>query len=76
MRTIFKFLWSLFTDEVQLSQGHSATTRKLYFLMLISQAFVVLIWSTSEGYMAVPTLDPPSGVEQGTPGMRIQRLND
>ena len=35
----------------------------------------VLILSTSEGWKAESTLEPPSGFDHGTPGLGIQRLN-
>ena len=38
-------------DEIQLSQGYSATT-KVYFLPRRPQEFLVHIWSTSEGWKA------------------------
>ena len=34
-----------------------------------SQKFLVLILSTSEGWKAELTLEPPSGFEHGTPGL-------
>ena len=33
------------------------------------------IWSTSEGWKAELTLEPPSSLELETPGLGIQRLN-
>ena len=33
------------------------------------------ISSNSEGWKAEPTLESPSGFEQGTPGLGFQRLN-
>ena len=39
------------------------------------QKFLVLILSTSEGWKAESTLQPPSGFDPGTPGLVIQRLN-
>ena len=36
---------------------------------------MLLILSTSEGWKAELTLEPPSGFEHGTPGLGIQRLN-
>ena len=35
----------------------------------------VLILSTSKGWKAESTLEPPGGFEHGTPGLGIQRLN-
>ena len=37
----------------------------VYFLQLSSQKFLVLILSTSEGWKAESTLEPPSGFEHG-----------
>ena len=37
--------------------------------------FLVLILSTSEGWKAESTLEPPHGFEHGTPRLEIQRLN-
>ena len=51
-------------DGVQLPQG-----------FWISQKLLVLILSTSEGWKTESTLEPPSGFEHGTTGLRIQRLN-
>ena len=56
------FLWMGFEEAV-------------YFLPFTSQKFLVLILSTSEGWKAESTLEPPSGFEHGTPGLGIQRLN-
>ena len=39
------------------------------------QEFLVLNWSTSEGWKAELTLEPPSGFELGTVELEIQRLN-
>ena len=47
----------------------------VYFLILSSQKFLVLIWSTSERWMAEPILEPPSGSKHRTPGLGIQHLN-
>ena len=53
----------------------SAVEEAVYFLPLSSQKFLVLILSTSEGWEAESTLEPPSGFENGTPGLGIQQLN-
>ena len=45
----------------------------VYFL-LSSQKFLVLILSTSEGWKAESTLEPPNGFEHETPGLGIQCL--
>ena len=42
-------LWPLFMDGVQLPQGKSHFEVAVYFLPLISQKFLRLIFSTSEG---------------------------
>ena len=47
----------------------------VYFLPFSSQKFLLLISSTSEGWKAESTLEPPNGFEHGTPGLGIQRLN-
>ena len=60
---------------VQLPQGCSHFEEAVYFLPLSYQKFLVLILSTSEGWKAESTLEPPSGFEPGTPGLGIQRLN-
>ena len=36
---------------------------------------LVFILPTSEGWKVKSTLEPPSGFEQESPGMRIQHLN-
>ena len=64
---IKKKLWPLFMDGVQLSQGYSHFEEAVYFLPFSSQKFLVLILSTSEGWKAESTLEPPSGFEHGTP---------
>ena len=64
-----------FMDGVQLLQGYSQFKEEVYFLPFSSQKFLVLILSTSEGWKAESTLEPPSGFEHGTPGLGIQRLN-
>ena len=61
-------------DGVQLSQGYSHFEEVVYFLPFISQKFLVLILSTSEGWKAELSLEPPSGFEHGTPGLGVQRL--
>ena len=62
-------------DGVQLPQGYSHFEEAVYFLPLSSQIFLVLILSTSEGWKAESSLEPPSSFEHGTPGLGIQRLN-
>ena len=62
-------------DGVQLLQGQNHFEGTVYFLPLSFQKFLVLILSTSEGWKAELTLEPPSGFEHGTPGLEIQCLN-
>ena len=62
-------------DGFQLPQGYSHFEEAVYFLLLSSQKFLVLILSTSEGWKAELTLAPPSGFEHGTSGLGIQCLN-
>ena len=47
-------------DGVQLPQGYSHFEEAVYSLPLSSQKFLVLILSTSEGWKAESTLEPPS----------------
>ena len=61
---------------VQLPQGESHFEEAVYFLPLTSQNFLVLTLSTSEGWKAESTLDPPSGFEHGTSGLGIQPLDE
>ena len=65
------FLWMGF----KLPQGYSHFVEAVYFLPFSPQKFLVLILSTSEGWKAESTLEPPSGFEHGTPGLGIQCLN-
>ena len=62
-------------DGVQLPQGCSHFEEAVYFLPFSSQKFQVLILSTSEGWNAESTLEPPIGFEHGTPGLGMQCLN-
>ena len=48
-------------DEVQLPQGYNHFEEAVYFLSFSSQKSLVLILSTSEGWKAESTLEPPSG---------------
>ena len=70
-----KTLRPLFMDGVQLPQGYSHFEEVVYFLPQSSQKLLVLILSTSEGWKADLTLEPPSGFEHGSPGLGIQHLN-
>ena len=63
-------------DGVQLPQSYSHFKEAVYFLSFSSQKFLVLILSTSKGWNAESTLEPPSGFEYGTPGLGIQHLRD
>ena len=47
----------------------------VHFLPLSPQEFLILIWSTSEGWKAELALEPPSGFEPGTSGLDIKRPN-
>ena len=62
-------------NGVQLPQGYSHFEEAVYLLPFSSQKFLVLILSTSEGWKAESTLEPPSGFEHETPALGIQRLN-
>ena len=61
--------------RVELPHGYSHFEEAVYFLLLSSQKFLVLILSTSEGWKAESTLESQSGFEHGTNGLGIQRLN-
>ena len=62
-------------DGIQLPQGYSLFAEAVYFLSLGSQKFLVLTLSTSEGWKAESTLEPPSGFGHAISGLRIQHLN-
>ena len=62
-------------DGIELPQGYSYFQEVVYFLPFSSQKFLALISSTSEGWKAESTLEPPSGFEHGTPGLGILHLN-
>ena len=53
---------------------YGSTTSRQFTFYQSSQKFLVLILSTSEGWKAESTLEPPDGFEQGSPGLEIQRL--
>ena len=59
--------------------GRSSTVSRLEPLrrgsLLITMKLLVLILSTSEGWKAESTLEPPSGFEHGNPGLGIQHIN-
>ena len=61
--------------RVNCLKAQSHCEEAVYFLSLSHQKLLVLIWSSSEGWKAESTLEPPSGFEQGTPGFGIQILN-
>ena len=58
-------------DGPQLRQGQSHIEEAIYFLLLISQKFLVLILSTSERLKAESTLELPSGFKHKTPVLGI-----
>ena len=58
-----------------ISRLQSHYEKAAHFLPLISQKFLVLIWSTSERWRAESSLEPPSSFEPGTPGLGIQCPN-
>ena len=62
-------------DEVQLLQDYSHFEEAVYFITISSQKFLVLILSTSEGWKAESTLEPPNDFDHETPGLEIQHLN-
>ena len=47
----------------------------VYILLLDPQKFLILIWSTLEGWKAKSTLEPPRSFEHRTPALGIQRYN-
>ena len=51
---------------------HQVPTKSL---KLFTTKFLVLILSTSEGWMTESTLEPPSGFKHGVHGLGIQHLN-
>ena len=59
--------------------GCSSTVSRLEPLrrgsLLFTMKLLVLILSTSEGWKAESTLEPPSGFEHGNPGLGIQYIN-
>ena len=65
---------TMFMDGVQLPQGLDHFEKAVYFLPLTSQKCLVLILSTSKGWKAESTLEPPSSFENRTPGLGIQHL--
>ena len=61
--------------DLTVSRQQSHYEETVYFLPFSSQEYLVLNWSTSEGWKAELTLEPPIGFEPGTPGLGTQRLN-
>ena len=62
--------WSSTVSRLE-PRGGSLLFTTVYFF----QKFLVLILSTSEGWNAESTLEPPSGFEYGTPGLAGGWLN-
>ena len=58
---------------IQLSEGYRAIMKRQFNTS--PQEVLILIWSTSEGWKAESTLEPPRGFEHWTPGLGIQHLN-
>ena len=70
-----KTLWPLDIYEVQLSQSYRATTRKQFaFYRYIPRNWCYSWWSTSEGWKAESTMEPPSGFKLGTLGLGVYLL--
>ena len=61
--------------RVTATRQQSHYEEAVYFLSLISQKFLVLIWPNQEGWKAESTLEPLSGFELATPVLGTQRLN-
>ena len=66
------FLLSLWSSTIPRLQNHNEET--FYFLPLSPKEFLVLIWSSSEGWKPESTLKPLSGFEPGTPGLTTRPL--
>ena len=62
-------------DGVQLLQDKSHFEEAVYFLTLSSQKFLVLILSTSAGWKAESSLEPPNDFDHEIPVSGIQHLN-
>lgn len=56
------------------SRFQSQYKETVCFLPLCPQEFLVLIWSTTEGWKAESTFNPPTGFEIGNPEFGIQHL--
>ena len=72
LKTLFLFYgWRSIASKLQ-----SHHEEGVYFLPLSSQIFLGLIWSTSEGWKSELTLEPPSGFEHSTLGLKILQLGN
>ena len=70
-----KLYSAFFMDGVQLPQVYKSHYEEIvYFLTMRTQKFLVLKWSTLEGWKAEFNLEPPSSFELGTSGLGIQDL--
>ena len=65
------FLWM----GINCLKARATSRRQFTFYHLSPQKCLVLTLSTSEGWKAESTLEPLSGLEHGTHGLRIQHLN-
>ena len=74
-KIIKKSLWPPFMYGVQLLQNYSHLEEAVYFIKLSPQKYLELILSTSKGWKAESTLEPPNGIYHETPGLGIQHLN-
>ena len=61
-----------FMDWIQLSWLQNHFEETVYFLFLIPQEFLVLIWSISEGWKTEVALEPTCVIEPWTTGFGIQ----
>ena len=68
-------IWLRLMDAIQLSQGYRINTKRVCVSLQSPQQFLVLIWSTSEGWKSELTLEPPSGFEPASRRLRIKRQN-
>ena len=65
------FLWMA---RASCLKARATSRRQFVFLPLSSQKFLALILSTSKGWKARSTLEPPSGLENRTLGLGISAL--
>ena len=63
-------------DGVQLTSRLQPLWRGSLLFTTSSKIFLVLILSNSEGWKAESNLEPPSGSEDGNPGLGTQCLTD